>query len=158
VIGCDNTRLDDAGLLDRYLYDGDESAMSTLIARHSRDLYRFAASRVGASDAPDIVQDTWEAVLTTNRLTSGGNFRAFVFQIAHNRILRFMQERSRWTAARGAFEWAGGRLQSGACAYCDRPAFRGDLCAAHARRRAKGATEEEMRRPIRQWTRKEANE
>jgi DNA-directed RNA polymerase specialized sigma24 family protein len=154
-VGCcaATPALDDAALLDRYLNDGDEAAIGILYLRYQGDLFRYGVARLGSdADARDLVQDTWEAVLTFRGLAPSGHFRGLLFRVAHNLVLQGARSRERRRAALAAFAWAGGQLQSGACFYCDAPAKERGMCSVHARRRERGATEAEMRKPIRRRT------
>jgi RNA polymerase sigma factor (sigma-70 family) len=65
-----------------------KDACSELFARHARKLLAFLAARVQRSDLEDIHQGVWERVW--QHLPSGfrgGNFRAWLHQVARNYII-----------------------------------------------------------------------
>lgn len=68
--------------------DMGQTAYSELYSRHSRRLLAFLASRVGRSDLDDVSQEIWQRVWV--RLPDqfhGGNFRAWLHQIARNLLI-----------------------------------------------------------------------
>jgi RNA polymerase sigma-70 factor (ECF subfamily) len=82
-------KVDDPTLLER-VRKGDEDAFSTLYERHQRSIYRYAMHMCGLSEADDVVQDTFLAVI---RGTGGfdparGTFGAYLFGIARHHVLK----------------------------------------------------------------------
>ena len=58
-----------------------------LYHRHARMLSAFVSARVGRAECQDTAQDVWLKVWThTGTGFSGGNFRAWLYQIARNTI------------------------------------------------------------------------
>jgi len=175
---CDNiAALDDAALLERYLVDGDETAIAILYQRYRGSLYGYAKNQLrNEADARDLAQDAWEAILTFRGLNPAGNFRGLLFAIAHNLVRTWRHHQRRERKGRDAFTFAGAAIQAGAaypgpshdllrrpvdgtCSYCGpgSKAREGQtLCHAHAMRRSRGATEEEMKRPIRRNRKRKA--
>lgn len=51
-----------------------------LYERHGREVTRFAASLVGPSDAPDVVQDAMAALIASGALTTADNPRALMYR------------------------------------------------------------------------------
>jgi DNA-directed RNA polymerase specialized sigma24 family protein len=154
--------LDDGALVTLYLADGDEAAITVLYLRYSPQLYRYGKSHFNGDDAAarDLVQDTWEAILTYRKLGEIEHFRGFLFRVAHNLAAKAVAWRTVRERAREELERRNGQPIAGAekgggfCAYCTRGADQAGLCRAHLARRARGATEEEMTRPVRGYRRK----
>jgi RNA polymerase sigma-70 factor (ECF subfamily) len=71
-----------------------EAAFRTLYDRHAKRLIAFLAARVSMSALDDVHQDVWtkvwRAVATGFR---GGNFRAWVHQIARNVVIDHLRKR-----------------------------------------------------------------
>lgn len=88
------TELDDTALLAAWA-GGDRSAGATLMRRHFDPLHRFFRNKVGRSDdVEDLVQQTMLACLDTrDRFRGDADFRAFVFGIARNTLLKYLRER-----------------------------------------------------------------
>ena len=79
-------------------------AFSSIYARHSRLLRAFLSSRVPRGDLDDIEQAIWEKVwLKLPEQFQGGNFRAWLHQIARNYIVDFFR-RSRTEELPEAFD------------------------------------------------------
>ena len=141
---------DDAELLYLYLEEGDESAITVLYLLYRPLIYRFALARLSNhEEARDVVQDTWEAILTWKALSCRVNFRTLVFKIAGGLVVREWRFRSTRARAVPALQDLEGQFPPGRCRYCDQPARAKGLCKAHEWRRRKGASEAEMRKPIR---------
>lgn len=72
-----------------------EAAFRTLYDRHAKRLLAFLGGRVGMAVLDDVHQDVWakvwQAVPTGFR---GGNFRAWVHQIARNAVIDHRRKRS----------------------------------------------------------------
>lgn len=165
--------LDDEALLARYVSDGDESAIGILYLRHAERLRAYGRHHLHDDEAArDLVQDTWEAVLTYRGLAAAGNFRGLLYRVAHHLVLSWWRRERRQHAHRQVFLAEGGEIRpgdrvypgstaplprraiDGTCTYCGGKARSGKtLCHAHAMRRSRGATEAEMRKPIRRRTR-----
>lgn len=77
---------------------GDSTAFRALYERHSSDLFKFLASRLGRTEAEDALSDVW---LNVWRSLAGSyketHFRGWVFQIARNQVI----DRIRRQAAKG---------------------------------------------------------
>jgi RNA polymerase sigma-70 factor (ECF subfamily) len=56
-------------------------------AEHAEPLRRFLYARLGASDVDDVFQDVWARAWTAWESFDGRNFRAWLFEIARNRII-----------------------------------------------------------------------
>src|SRR5262245_24161416 len=70
------------------------NACEELYVRHARRLLAFLSARVHGSDLEDIHQGIWERVW--ERLPDGfhgGNFRAWLFQIARNYLIDHSRKR-----------------------------------------------------------------
>ncbi len=88
------TTADDHQLLHAWR-DGDARASEALLRRYYDRVYRFFDVRVPAA-AEDLTQRTFLACLESiDRLRSATSFRAFVFGIARNHLLRHYDERVR---------------------------------------------------------------
>lgn len=74
---------------------GDDRAGATLVRRHVKMIYRFFRPKVGA-EAEELAQATFSAsVESIDRLRNAGSFRAFLFGVARNVLLRHLRECSR---------------------------------------------------------------
>ena len=92
----DQSNLNDADLAAR-IADRDESAahwdeaqrcFEILYSRHARLLLAFLASRVKRNDLDDVHQTVWQRVWQfLPAQFQGGNFRAWLHQIARNRLI-----------------------------------------------------------------------
>ena len=82
--------LSDQVLLNHYL-SGDRSAISTLIARHSRRVRDYIGMMVKDRDvADDIFQETFikaVRVIDEGRYTDNGKFLSWILRIAHNQVI-----------------------------------------------------------------------
>ncbi len=68
----------------------------TLLDNHGRDVHRFLIANVGPVDADDCWQETWLAALRAYpSLQDGSNLRAWVFTIAHRKLIDHARARSR---------------------------------------------------------------
>ena len=66
------------------------TAFQELYRRHAPGLLAYLLSRLAAADAEDLHQDVWQQVVeSAPRCYHGGSFRAWVFQIARNRLIDF---------------------------------------------------------------------
>mgnify|MGYP000523675555 FL=1 len=82
--------LSDQVLLNHYL-SGDRSAISNLIARHSRRVKDYIHMMVKDCDvADDIFQETFikaVRVIDEGRYTDNGKFLSWILRIAHNQVI-----------------------------------------------------------------------
>lgn len=149
--------LDDAALLREWRVEGNADAVTLLYLRYRPQLLAYGAAHLaGDRDAAkDLVQDTWEAVLTYRKLGTNGHFRGLVFKIAHSLVVNAARWRAAREAAREELERRNGQLvpDTKVCRYCDRIIDQSGLCRAHAARAARGASEESMKRPVRGYRR-----
>jgi RNA polymerase sigma factor (sigma-70 family) len=68
----------------------------TLLDSHGRDVHRFLIANVGPVDADDCWQETWLSALRAYpSLKEASNLRAWVFTIAHHKIIDHVRARSR---------------------------------------------------------------
>ncbi|MBQ7856424.1 MAG: sigma-70 family RNA polymerase sigma factor [Alistipes sp.] len=83
-------KLSDQTLLQNYL-QGDRSAISTLIDKHSRRVRDYIRMMVKDNDvADDIFQETFIKVVRTideGRYADNGKFLSWVLRIAHNKVI-----------------------------------------------------------------------
>ncbi|NAS30472.1 sigma-70 family RNA polymerase sigma factor [Flavobacteriaceae bacterium R38] len=90
--------LQDPALIEKYL-KGDETALETLINRHSQRIYSFVFSKVFDKDvAEDIFQDTFIKVINTLKRGSyneEGKFLPWVMRIAHNLVIDHFRKNNR---------------------------------------------------------------
>lgn len=88
----------DATLVSKYI-NGDEKALSILVARHKQRIYSFIYSKVYDRDiAEDIFQDTFIKVINTlkrGRYNEEGKFLPWVMRIAHNLIIDHFRRSNR---------------------------------------------------------------
>jgi len=88
----------DPALIEMYL-KGDESALETLINRHSQRIYSFVFSKVFDKDvAEDIFQDTFIKVINTLKrgcYNEEGKFLPWVMRIAHNLVIDHFRKNNR---------------------------------------------------------------
>ncbi|MFO0631904.1 MAG: sigma-70 family RNA polymerase sigma factor [Nannocystaceae bacterium] len=83
---------DDATLLSAWR-EGDASAGKALVARHFPAIYRFFANKLG-SDVDDLVQQTFLACVEgRDRVRDDAGFRAYLFGVARNRLMRHFRDR-----------------------------------------------------------------
>ena len=86
--------LSDQTLLQNYL-QGDRSAISTLIDKHSRRVRDYIRMMVKDNDvADDIFQDTFIKVVHTidqGRYSDNGKFLSWVLRIAHNKVIDYFR-------------------------------------------------------------------
>lgn len=84
---------DDAGLVQAFR-DGDPGAFRVLYGRYARGVYRFCARLLGdAALAEDAFQDVWLRVYEHRREFRGGNFRVWLFRIAHRVCINYRRRR-----------------------------------------------------------------
>lgn len=75
---------------------GDEGAFEALVSAYAPRLWRVAARMVGASDAPDAVQDAFLAAYRAlPRFRAGEPFGPWLMAIATHRCLNVLRSRSR---------------------------------------------------------------
>ncbi|MBX7082336.1 MAG: sigma-70 family RNA polymerase sigma factor [Nannocystaceae bacterium] len=83
---------DDAALLSAWR-EGDATAGKTLVARHFPAIYRFFANKLGG-DVDDLVQQTFLACVEgRDRVRDDAGFRAYLFGVARNRLMRHFRDR-----------------------------------------------------------------
>lgn len=69
-------------------HDAAQQAYGELYSRHARRLLAFLASRTPRSDLDDVSQEVWQRVwLNLPTQFHGGNFRAWLHQIARNHLI-----------------------------------------------------------------------
>ena len=74
-------------LMGRFAAD-DYAAFETLYGRHKDAVYRYFLRATDAASAADGHQETWSRVIAKRRDYRGeGNFRAYLFTIAHNVLM-----------------------------------------------------------------------
>lgn len=84
--------MDDETLLARWAA-GDRGAGDELITRHFSGVHRFV-SGLAPREADELTQRTFLAVIEgASRFERRGRFRAFLFGIARNHLLRMLQEK-----------------------------------------------------------------
>jgi RNA polymerase sigma-70 factor (ECF subfamily) len=92
------TCTDDATLVSNYI-NGNENALSILIARHKQRIYSFIYSKVFDRDVTeDVFQDTFIKVIKTlkrGKYNEEGKFLPWVMRIAHNLIIDHFRRNSR---------------------------------------------------------------
>src|SRR5262249_2838015 len=83
--------------LMRQVADGSAEALALLHRRFARSIFRIAAQSLDRAAAEDVVQDVFLAVWrNAGRVEpERGTVRAWVFQIAHFRLLNELRRRSR---------------------------------------------------------------
>jgi RNA polymerase sigma factor (sigma-70 family) len=68
----------------------------TLLDSHGRDVQRFLIANVGPVDADDCWQETWLSALRAYpSLQDASNLRAWVFTIAHRKVIDHVRARGR---------------------------------------------------------------
>jgi RNA polymerase sigma factor (sigma-70 family) len=68
----------------------------TLLDSHGRDVHRFLIANVGPVDADDCWQETWVSALRAYpSLKDASNLRAWVFTIAHRKVIDHVRARGR---------------------------------------------------------------
>lgn len=70
-----------------------EAAFRTLYERHAKRLLAFLGGRVGTAVLDDVHQDVWAKVWQAVPKFNGGNFRAWVHQIARNVVIDHQRKR-----------------------------------------------------------------
>ena len=74
---------------------GDRDAGVALFERHWDSVARFFTSKIGR-DSEDLIQETFAAcVENAHRYRGDASFRAFLFGIARNKLLRFLRHKVR---------------------------------------------------------------
>ena len=76
---------------------GDESALAKIYDTYARDIHRYILSKVGTQlDAEDLTAQTFMAVLEAlPRYRHNGQFSAWIFQIARNKIMDHFRKSKR---------------------------------------------------------------
>jgi len=94
--------VDDAELYAGWVR-GDREAGGTLVDRHLRSIHRFFAAKLSSRDAvDDLVAKTFEVVAgQLGGFRGEGNFRAYLFGIAHNQLRNHLRALGRAAARRG---------------------------------------------------------
>ncbi len=75
--------------------EADGDFVRAALARHREPLLRFAASLVGPSQAPDVVQDTFLALCKAERSDVEERLAPWLFRVCKNRALDLLRERER---------------------------------------------------------------
>jgi len=77
---------------------GDYAAFETLYGRHKDAVYRYFLRSTDPANAADAHQETWSRIVAKRTEYRGqGNFRAYLFTIAHNVLIDQFRRRSRET-------------------------------------------------------------
>lgn len=99
----------DAVLVKNYC-NGNESALSILIARHQAKVYGFIYAKVGNRDvSDDIFQDTFIKVIKTlksNAYNEEGKFLPWVMRIAHNLTIDYFRHAKKMPFQRETEEYS----------------------------------------------------
>ena len=87
--------LSDSELMVNYCH-GDSDAFECLYARHRQSLYQFVLHGCSNSaSASEIFQDVWMAVVKARSgYQDSGNFKAWLFRIARNKLVDFYRRGS----------------------------------------------------------------
>jgi len=75
--------------------EADGHWVRTALERHREPLLRFAASLVGRSHAPDVVQDTFLALCKAERGEIEGRLAPWLFRVCRNRAIDLLREQER---------------------------------------------------------------
>jgi len=77
--------MDDISLLQRYI-DGDDSALTCIVKRYQKEIYRFVYRQVGnEADAADVTQKVFvNLFLKANQFAGKSSFKTWLYQIAIN--------------------------------------------------------------------------
>ena len=120
----------DEALMLRYR-DGDDGAFRTLYDRYRAPLMRFSRHLAGsASDAEEVFQETWIAVVNTrSNYSVRARFNTWLFAIAHRRAA----DRHRKRARQPAQPWTESDLETQTAHRTEQPA---DAAMADARQHA----------------------
>lgn len=102
-------QISDAVLVKNYC-NGNESALSILIARHQAKVYGFIYAKVGNRDvSDDIFQDTFIKVIKTlksNAYNEEGKFLPWVMRIAHNLTIDYFRHAKKMPFQRETEEYS----------------------------------------------------
>lgn len=102
-------QISDAVLVKNYC-NGNESALSILIARHQAKVYGFIYTKVGNRDvSDDIFQDTFIKVIKTlksNAYNEEGKFLPWVMRIAHNLTIDYFRHAKKMPFQRETEEYS----------------------------------------------------
>jgi RNA polymerase sigma factor (sigma-70 family) len=84
--------VDDFELLERWSA-GDQAAARELVDRHFSAVFTFFRSKT-STDVEDLVQETFAACIAgRDRFRRDSTFRAYLFGIARNKLLRYYRDR-----------------------------------------------------------------
>jgi RNA polymerase sigma factor (sigma-70 family) len=75
--------------------EADRQLVQGALARYREPLLRFAASLVGPSHAPDVVQDTFLALCKASRQEVEAHLAPWLFRVCKNRALDLRREQAR---------------------------------------------------------------
>lgn len=75
--------------------EADERLVRDALARYRESLLRFAASLVGPSHAPDVVQDTFLALCKASRQEVEAHLAPWLFRVCKNRAIDLRREQAR---------------------------------------------------------------
>ena len=83
-------------LMMRYL-EGDERAFEALYARYKGPIYRYLLRHLRNSDeAGEMFQEVWIRLIDRRKqFRRGGNFKSYLFTLAHNRMVDHFRARTR---------------------------------------------------------------
>lgn len=91
--------VDEHQLLDAYLVEGNNQAISKLIERHRRRVYDYIYLMVkDAEVAEDICQETFVKairVIEDGRYEDNGKFQSWVMRIAHNQVIDYFRRQKK---------------------------------------------------------------
>lgn len=142
----------DEDLVELYVTEGNADAMGVLYLRYRPVLLAYAYGKLeDHEDAKDLVQATWEAILTWKGLGGAGKFiLPTAKRIASNIALNWKFHRAVIKRNHAALIAVGGKpLPSNTvCKYCERAAVHYGMCPGHEQRKARGWSEEDMRKPF----------
>ncbi len=75
--------------------ESDSGFVRDALERYREPLLRFAASLVGATQAPDVVQDTFLALCKASQAEVEGHLAPWLFRVCRNRALDLIREQER---------------------------------------------------------------
>lgn len=155
-LSCDHLQsLPDSALISLWR-EGQSDALAVLYLRyHSRlgAFIRGAAPELQEADWKDLSQETWKRVAECLNIASHPDFFHFIKTIARYRVFEWWRKeqiRKKWLPILEST----GVVGSDTCRYCEKPMHANGMCKTHAKRKKNGATEAEMRKPVRSWKRK----
>lgn len=77
---------------------GDDAALLGVIGYYNQRLHRFFTGKVAWSDVDDLVQQTWEPILTRRHGEEIQQLRAFLFGVARNVLYAHWRDQRRKTS------------------------------------------------------------